>query len=361
MVVHHAIVALLTAWLLTCATPAAAQTFTTQSSPVLSPQPGIPFASRSIGAPAVAYDSIRDRFLMAFESLTPNTDPDCPQGIWALGLAASDDGVDWTVLGTPMVLPSPGSSTYYSCVAAHPAAVFNPAGNGSLYVLFKAEEDESSCASSPYPTCPYTGIGRVRVAFNAGGGVSSVNISSTPVLTLNGPGGHPSFVLNNGTFAMLYQRYPDLYRTSSSNINSFSNGALTFDASAAWGDDPSDTAAGNGWVHDEFKSPSVLCDDSKLFPFAAWVGSVDTNFGTVLQGAWGKAISTTGVSWNLASTASTSWEDNDDWRHWDMLRLVTGDYLVWYSKKNGSGVSEIYFGGTTLSFNNSDVESRICN
>ena len=332
---------------------AAGQTFSYRSSAVLSPQSGLTWASESVGAPSVAYDTVHDRFIMAFEARTPTTDADCPQGVWALGLATSTDGISWTVRSTPLIEPSPGDGTYYSCVAAHPAAVFRAVNNGELYVLFKAEQDEDTCTSG----CPYKGLGGVKVVFNASGNVSNVVIASSPVLSFSGPGGHPSFVKDGNNFKLLYQRYPDIYRTQSTNINSFSTGLVTFDASYDW--------AGNesvGWEYDEFKSPSVLCDDSVAFPFAAWVGSVDTNFGEVVAGGWGKAISSSGASWDLSTSAIETWSDDDSWRHWDMLRLTTGDYLVWYSKKDSSGDSAIYFGGTptNLSFNNSDVESRIC-
>ncbi|HHO53790.1 MAG TPA: hypothetical protein ENK18_23685, partial [Deltaproteobacteria bacterium] len=54
---------------------ARAQAFTFDDvNPVLAPDPGVLWASESIGAPAVTYDSIRDRFLMVFESRTPFTD-----------------------------------------------------------------------------------------------------------------------------------------------------------------------------------------------------------------------------------------------------------------------------------------------
>ena len=334
------------------ASPAHAQTFTYQTAAVLEPDSGITWASESVGSPSVAYDTIHDRFLMAFESRTPTEDADCPQGVWALGLATSADGINWTIETTAMVEPTPSSGNYYSCVAAHPAAVFRAVNDGELYVLFKAEQAESSCAGA---ACPYTGIGGVRLTFNAAGNVSLRTITASPVLTLNGPGGHPSFVQDSGTFRMLYQEYPDIYRTSSTNINSFPAGTLTFDASYDWLG-----LEGVSWEYDEFKSPSVLCDDSVAFPFAAWVGSVDTSFGAVLEGAWGKAISTVGVTWDLATSPSETWSNDDDWRHWDMLRLVTGDYLVWFSERDVSGDSSIYFGGTSLVFNNSDVESRIC-
>ncbi|MBX2799388.1 MAG: hypothetical protein KTR31_17060 [Myxococcales bacterium] len=344
------------------AAPAAfAQTFSYQAGAVLSPDAGIPFASESIGAPSVVYDTINDRFLMAFEARTPLTDADCPQGIWALGLAHSSDGVTWTIVSNPMLLPSPGDGTYYSCVAAQPTALFDDTNNGRLHVLFKAEEDETSCTTSSYTTCPYTGIGRLRVVFNAAGGVQNITVQNTPVLELDGPGGHPSMVQDGSTFAMTYQRYPNIYRTASSVLSSFGTGSLILDVNADWSSgDTSDTGGGTSWVYDEFKSPALVCDDSISFPWAMWVGSVNTNYGAVVDGGWGKAISSTGSSWALSQSPTETWTNDTDFRHWDVLRLITGDYLMWYSEKDGSGDSAIYFGGTTLSFNNSDVQTKNC-
>ncbi|HHO53791.1 MAG TPA: hypothetical protein ENK18_23690 [Deltaproteobacteria bacterium] len=347
------------ACLLLLSTSARAQVFLDQGE-VLAPDPGVLWASESIGAPAVTYDSIRDRFLMVFESRTPFTDASCPQGIWTLGLATSPDGTTWTIIPTPLLQPSPGSGTFYSCVAAHPAAVFSPTGNGRMQVVFKAEQDTVGCGAGP---CPYTGIGRLRVLFDAQGDVSTVNVQATPILPLTTAGGFPSIASDGSSYYMIYQSYPNVYFSQSGSFLSFPAGTLAFDV-AAFGGAPgtADTAAaGPQWVYDEFFSPSLICDDSVPFPWAVWVGSRDTNFGAVINGAWGKGIRTAAVAdWLLATTPTKTWANDDDWRHWDMLRLITGDYLMWYSKKDALGNNSIYFGGTTLTFNNSDVQSRAC-
>ena len=339
--------------LLLAAHAQAQETFTYQG-PVLSAQTGITFASQSVGAPSVAYDSINDRFLMAFEAKTPASVAACPHGVWALGFATSPDGITWTVNANPMVLPGgPGSGTYYSCVAAQPAAVFDASGNGKLQVLFKAEQDSDACATSPYAGCPYTGIGRVRLVFDSKGDVSTVTIQANPVVELDGPGGHPSFVYD-AAFALAYQRYPDIYTTSSSVVSSFPTGSANMAVSSDWG-------SANAYVYDEFKSPSLICDDdSIILPWAMFVTSVDTNFGAVIDGAWSKAVSSNGASWTLQASAWETWTNDSDWRHADFLRVTGGDYLVWYSVKDKSGNSSIYFGATDASFNNTDVQSRIC-
>ncbi|MBX2799389.1 MAG: hypothetical protein KTR31_17065 [Myxococcales bacterium] len=336
---------------------------------VLAPDSTIPFASESIGGPSVVYDTIHDRFVMVFEARTPTTDSRCPQGIWALGLATSTDGISWTMDSNPLLLPVPGSGDFYSCVAAHPAVVFTENGNGRLQVFFKAEEDTDSCKKSGFATCPYTGIGRMRVDFDKKGDVSTTNIQSTVVRQLDGPGGFPSVVLDGITFKLAYQTYPNVRVAESVLFTSFPVGSVVFDVNADFssgetGDtsDTGDTESGPQWVFDEFFSPSIICDDSFLFPDAMWVGSRDTRFGAVLEGGWGKGLkgASSSADWILSEAAGATWTNDDDWRHWEMLRLSTGDYLTWFSEKDASGDNSIHFGGTTLTFNNSDVESRIC-
>ena len=330
---------------------------------VLAPDATIPFASESIGAPAVTYDSLHDQFIMIFEARTTLTDSRCPQGIWALGFATSPDGTTWTIDADPVLLPVPGSGTPYSCVAAHPAAVFGAIGNGLVQVYFKAEEDTDSCVTSSFSTCPYTGIGRLSISLDAAGEVNTVTVQASLVRELSAVGGFPSAARDGGNFYLAYQEYPNVRFAESAVFTSFPLGDVAFDVTSNF--DPTgtgDSALGPLWVYDEFFSPSLNCDAGFLFPWNMWVGSRDTNFGAVVQGGWGKGLR--GVlstsPWTLSESPVDTWANDQAWRHWDVLRLSTGDYLVWYSQKDQSGNNSIYFGGTTLTFNNSDVESRDC-
>src|SRR5688572_22091201 len=104
------------------ADPASAQALSWQfvAGAVLSPDPAVPFIANSIGSPTVAYDTIRGRMLMQFETLTSTTSASCPAGVWGIGGATSNDGISWTPFPGLALSPAPGSGTYWQCVVAHP-------------------------------------------------------------------------------------------------------------------------------------------------------------------------------------------------------------------------------------------------
>jgi hypothetical protein len=324
----------------------------------------------SVGAPSVAYDFLRDQFFMVFESRI--LDPvdgalvGCPQGVWGLGLATSPDGLTWTVNSLPILEPVPGNGTYFSCVAAHPTILFETPPqfpDGSIIVWFKTEQDEgvlATCGTAAEPTwgCEqYTGIGRMRLALAADGSVTARRIRQNPVIGASTfPSiGYPKAFTAGGNYHMLLTMYPDIWHTSSIDPNAWDPPTLVMEVA--------DYQGAITWVRDEFFNPTSVCDDSALFPLASFVGGRDTNLGTVLSGGWGKAISVTGSSWVLGVDAQQEWMNDDDWRHWDVHKLVTGDYLVWFSQADAGTspkVNRIYFGGTTLTFNNADVQSKSC-
>jgi hypothetical protein len=322
---------------------------------VLSPQPLIPWASQSVGSPSVAYDSIRDRFIMVFEARTPTVDARCPQGVWALGLATSSNGFSWSVSTLPIALPNPGNGTYFSCVAAHPAAVFVDNGvNGTVQVYFKAEQDTDACVG-PAPSwgCgSYTGIGRLRINLNAAGDPIGTVVQGTPVLNNGDVMGYPKVVKDGPDFILALQDYPDIVLTQSTSFSSFPNPTPVITVAAY--------APVVPWVEDEFFNPAMNCDDSVAFPFAMFVGGRDTFFATIVDGAMSKAIASNPLLWALSTTTQVEWTGNDEWRHWDIQRLITGDYLVWFSEKDVNGDNFIRFGGTTLTFNNSDTQGKVC-
>ncbi len=91
-----------------------------------------------------------------------------------------------------------------------------------------------------------------------------------------------------------------------------------------------------------------------------WMVTVAVVILWIVEGAWAKAISSSAVNWALSTTTQQSWANNDEWRHWDVQRLITGNYLIWFSEKDVSGDSSIYFGGTTTTFNITDVQGKTC-
>ncbi len=324
---------------------------------VLEPNPAITFMSESISNPAVAYDSVRDRYVMVFEARTPTVDALCPQGVWALGYATSPDGLVWTPGSAPLVEPSPGSGTFWECVAAHPNVIFNAAangGNGRLTIWFKGEADTSVCPTTDACDDQYRGVGKARINYNLDGTIDTVAIRASRVLPITGENfGYPHVVQNNGTFYMLLGKYPDIFLATGATPNSF-----TLEPDAVL--EVSEYSPSVSWVQDEFFNPAITCEDSFAFPYAAFVGGRNTDFGTVINGGWGKAISSTGITWVLGVDPFFEWSSDLDWRHWDMLRVSGNDYLVWYDQKDGAGNLSIFFASTLATWNNADVYSKAC-
>lgn len=329
---------------------------------VLSPDPGIPFMTESISSPSVVFDSNHNRFIMVFESRTSTVDARCPQGIWALGAAVSNDGINWTPFATPMLRPNPNSSRFYSCVAAHPTAIYDPTqygGNGGLLVVFKGEQTNDACPAGgvvpPWGCDQYSGFGRLQIELNGAGNPLRVFVRNQPIMipTVN-EFGYPKLVEDFPNYRMLYQSYPDIYATETTSLLSFPEGTPELEVS--------EYAASVPWVTDELFNATLLCNDDPVFEYATFVGGRNTNFGGIVEGAWGKAIK---QLWSddflLEVTPQQSWTGNNEWRHWDISRTTTGEYLVWFDEKDPvTGNNFIRFGATDLSFANNTVMSKIC-
>jgi hypothetical protein len=330
-----------------------------EAAPVLEPDPLIPFMSTSIGSPAVVYDTLHSQWFMTFESLTTTVDANCPQGVWAIGAAVSTDGINWTPFATPIVNPVPSGTRFFNCVASHPTIIFLPNGNGQIIGFFKAEQVDDACAVvTPAWGCNVrTGLGRFQITLNALGNPQSVTLSPRPVHTpASTTFGYPKAVKDGNQYRILYQNYPDIVSTSSAVLNTFPAATLEVDMING-------TTYGTTYSIDEWYSPSFVCDDDPTFPYATFVGARNTNAGTVVEGAWGKAIRDvwTGGSFVLDLTPQETFAGNEEWRHFDVTRMITDEYLVWFSEKDAlTGNSFIRFGATDLVFNNADAQSRNC-
>jgi hypothetical protein len=301
-----------------------------------------------------------------FESKTATVDAHCPDGVWALGAAVSTDGVHWAPFTKAVLLPKQSTSTFYNCVASQPTATFSPtlfSGAGGLTVYFKAEQKDNACATTtPSWGCSVvTGIGRLVIQLDkTTGNIKLVSVqikpayqpttnpfSSTAVTTW----GYPKVIQDKNRFRIAFQEYPDIVSISSLNPASFTtiNGELQKKGTLLPG------------AVNEIMNPTMVCADDPTDPYAMYPGGRDTNGSTVVSGDWTKVYeSTWSQAWFLDTTPQNSWTGNDTWRHWDVTKLATGDYLVWFDEKDASGNNFIRFGGTTLSFNNNTAVSKLC-
>ncbi|MEN0064178.1 MAG: hypothetical protein AAGA48_18655 [Myxococcota bacterium] len=320
---------------------AQAQTFT-ELGQVMGPDVGISFASLSVGGPSITWDSIHNQLIMVFEARTPTTASDCNKGVWALGMATSTDGTNWNIESTSVVMPTPSTGNGYACVAAHPSAVFtNTGSNGRVQVYWKAESN-TDCSGS---FCEYTGIGRARIDLDASGGLGSVTIQAGTVIAFPSGryGGYPRIVRVGSTFHMAVQLYPNVHTFTSNNPTTFTAGVLAFDPTNS-------DFSSSSWVYDEFMSPAMICGDDSTFEYAMWLGSKDTDFGVTQQGGIGKSISTDFSTWFTNSTASITWAGDNNYRHFDAIKLDTDEYLLYYSVKDSGGDSTVHLAATDAAF-----------
>ncbi len=329
--------------------PVAAQSFTSMGQ-VLTPSGSVSFASRSVGAPSITWDSINDQMIMVFESLTPEPTTGasytCGKGVWALGMATSPDGINnWTIDPTVVVMPKMTANHPYACVAAHPSAVFTPVGNGRVQVYWKAES-ETDCTGTDH--CEYTGVGRAVIHLTSGGAIDYVDIQTSSVLDFPEAryGGYPRVVKSNGDFYLALQIYPDIF-TIKSNVKTTFN---PDDRLRSFDQDSSDYDT-YSWVTDEFMSPALICDGTD---FELFVGSKNTDFGTTISGGLGLAVSDTTFFgsnfWALNASPYLTWTGDSSYRHFDAIKLASGDHLLYYSVKGGSGLSSIYLASTDTGF-----------
>jgi len=349
--------------------PARAQTPGTwqfQSGAVLSPNPTISFMNQSIGSPSVVFDTVHNRWFMLFESKTTTVDPNCPDGVWALGAAVSTDGIHWGAFTKPILLPKQTANTYYNCVASQPTATFSPtafAGAGGLNVYFKAEQKSNACATTtPSWGCALSpGIGRLQITLDAAtGNVKTVAVQTKPVYqpTTNPftsaavtTWGYPKLIQDKAKFRIAFQEYPDIVSVSGTNPALFTtvNGELKKKGSLLPG------------AVDEIMNPSMVCADDPTLKYAMFPGGRDTNGSAVVSGDWTKVYQATWAqAWFLDTVAQNAWTGNTFWRHWDVTKLNTGNYLVWFDEKDASGNNFIRLGGTTLSFTSNTAVSKAC-
>lgn len=338
---------------------------------VLEPDPSVAWASQSISNPSVVYDSIRDRYLMFFESRTPSTYAVCPQGVWNVGVATSSDGVSWTIDPTPVVAPNPNSAAlFYNCVAAHPTAYYSPNAwgdsDGFVYVYFKSEQRQDACTgggSKTWGCGPYTGVGLAVTCFDNGGDPYRCSLVNRPVL-FNGdartPIGSPHVVRMDNTYRMTVAVYPDIFEAVGSAYNRYTlNSTPLLEKDVLRQTVP--------WIRDEIFNPALLCNDDLAgnMDYAMFVGGRDTSNGQVVTGAWSKAVSDRSViSYVLDTTPQQSFTGNDAWRHWEVRKLLNaaGEYVIYFDERQAGGGNYIRLGVTdpSLTWNDADFGGYRC-
>lgn len=370
--------------LLSAFAPAFGSNFTLHPGAVLTARDGTYFAN-GIGSPTVAYMPEGGRhgeggYVMVFETRLekswmdrtfPSNDySGCAQGTaWGLGIAVSEDGLDWRVVtGQPFVVPEPGS--YYGCSAAHPSVIYDAdaPGGPTLQVFFKAETAREGGGSNVQ-----SGVGFAQARLTGNWTARSgweVRLMSAPVLPLS-TFGFPAVTRYGSTWSMWVAHVPSLYLATRSGDmpDLFTNPSAT--ASFSLNPTPVMQPGATSWAPTRVYNPAVLCKDNAAYPYTMYVGGKGLDgFGGLLSGGWGEAISADGVSWFTGALPEVSWSTTEDWRHWDALLVQPGaggldpgpgtaDYLVYYTVNVG-GVNQVRFAYTASSWNEAETRSKVC-
>jgi len=341
--------------------------FTIESTPMLTAA-DVPWGD-TIGSPSVVYSTVDDQFYMFFESRLPATDPDCPAGIWAIGLALSPNGVDsWSVLPNPLIEPDPASDTFFNCVAAHPGAQYQEInaglGRGVINMYFKAEQSDDNCdaGAQPWGCEQYTGIGRYRIRLDGGNLFDRGIIGSAPVLEKSTNFGYPKPLIFDGSWLLSYGVYPNIELATAPTANGpWTERGIIFDV-ADYQNDPD-----YNWIENEVFNSALSCEQGATFPMESWVGGRDTLYAQVLSGGLGLAVSADGVpgNWTLGPDTFFDIMSDDEFRHWDVLRIddgVSNEVVMWFDEKNASGDNEVFLAYTTADTNwtNTDFYLKEC-
>ncbi len=305
----------------------------------------VPWTPGGVGSPSVVFDSSSGLFVMVFETQV-GTDPDCPVGVWGIGLATSPDGKTWTDAGGPLVQPAPGAGTYWNCVAAHPTVVDR--SSSFLTVFFKAEQGDSACDSGtqPWGCDQYTGVGQLAL-FWTGTEYLATPPNSQPVLNVGQNFGYPRAVFADGEYKVALSQRPDML-VASGTITS-----LAVDATA-WspGDAP--------WTPDEVYNGAPVCESDGSF--AAFVGGRVLTGTSIDEGNVGRITSTDFIHWSLGAGPLFSTGVGDvEMRHWDVLPVGTTDYLLYFSDQTGpGGTNRVGLAQTSAGWAPASVHSKVC-
>ena len=306
------------------------------------------YMENGVGAPSVVWDANSNRFLMAFEMRLPETDPACPVGRWGIGMATSPDGINWTPRPTPVL--EPGGDTFYSCVAAHPSAIFDTARN-TVHVFFKSEQMTDACdRGTPAWGCNrYTGVGRVTVRFNADGDATGAPIPSPqPVLANHIDMGFPEFVSSGGINYLFYTQEGSVRMATADLLKNF-----------VAEPEPVLEPGFADWALDTLNNPTVTCDAGGIVMYPG--GRTLDDSGLLSIAGWGRATSTDGLDWTIDPEAYFEWSDDNSWRHWEVNSMGAYDHVVYHSDKDPvTGAPFITMMSTTPVIDGSMLSTRIC-
>jgi hypothetical protein len=335
--------------LLLLAIAASAQTFSVYDDAMIEPTVGTWYEAGA-GSPTVVYRRASDDYVMFFESRLAPPDTVCKQGYWGVGVAVSDDGRTWTVDSQPLLEPTDG--TFRRCVVAHPYAVVDD-GGADIHLWFKAEQPRKACQglATPHPWgCnQYTGVGYVKVGADL---QTILEAPTTPVVDPAQTFGYPAVTRVDDTWYMMLARRPDMYLATSDRPD----GGWVLDRTPVM--QPGVTT----WANDELFNPALVCDESSAtYPFRAYFGGRNWVNGTIDSGGWGDAISSDAVTWLVNAAPFFDFEPSPElaWRHWDAVKAGS-DTLIYFSDKDASGKNRIGFAGTTDTWHDWRVESRLC-
>jgi hypothetical protein len=332
----------------------------------------------TLGAFAVAYSPIQDKYVLLFSSRVSggNTGSysDCTD-VFALGRAESDDGLTWTVDSSWALFPNAASGSFYHCEAVQPTLMFDEDTN-VWHAWFVAKTSNTNYWDSVASPCDYTttatGIAHATSSDGASFSVDAELAIEAPQLRANttaacpndvGDFGHPSVTKVGDTWYMsLYKAFQLVGLPEGSNWPSGVSQTAVLATSvdgANWGVDIEGTRAlsngANPWMNTQVRTPRLVCEDSTARgAFSLFVGGSNVATSpppdlTVDRVTWSRDVWGLMTPWNPSPTtqlfSSTSWVTSTSaWRQWAPLR-VDEDYLVYHVNSSQNALYLAYTDG----------------
>jgi MYXO-CTERM domain-containing protein len=340
-----------------------------------------------VGNPAVAYDSVNGQYVMFFETRLSDAylaNPPAGSGVgannyagcltnaggsqvFAIGYATSADGLAWTVQGEAFL---PKTGTYYSCVAAQPAVVFE---DGVWHLWFKSGQERDVAGTTP-GWCPNDGV-TVCDQKNSGFGyatgtdLTALVASALPAYQRSDAPdqiGFPKVTKVGDTWYMAYTISPRIRIVTAPEAA----GPWTLRNEIQLQEGAAD------WMRDRVYNGALTCEDNTLLnPLTMFFGGKQLNGSAAADvSGWGRATSpwfpgapdqledffiASGSPFFLWSTANGNAAEL--WQHWDVLRI--GDqYVVYYAGREGNTLNRIgvAYSGVSTDWNEALISNRVC-
>ena len=180
--------------------------------------------------------------------------------------------------------------------------------------------------------------------------VDVISLLSQVGLPINKVFGYPAAMKRGNTWVLMYQDYPNVWRATSTSPD----GPFVVDAA------PVMSAGTVTWAMTEVFDPTLVCNGDPLFKYGVYFGGRSVTAGAFTSGGISDGVSTNAATW-LLNTASQyfSWNNVNDFRHFDVIRASDGEHRMWYTDKV-NGLVQVNVSSTTAAWDDARSTQRVC-